>query len=50
MKSKIHNDKYINTYTPSGTNINFKIIINNHTKTLNLDIYSLPGTKQNKIN
>ena len=46
MKSKIFNYKYINTYKPSDTNINFEIVANNHTKTLNFDIYALPGTKQ----
>ena len=46
LKSKIFVDKYIKTYTPSETKIDFKIVANNNKKTLNLDIYDLPGLKQ----
>ena len=46
LKSKIFDDKYIKTYTPKETKMDFKIVVNDNKKTLNLDIYDLPGTKQ----
>ena len=45
-KSKIFDDKYTKTLTANEQKIKFEIVSNNNTKTLNLDIYDLPGTKQ----
>ena len=46
LKSKIFDDKYTKTLTANVQKIKFDIISNNNKKTVNLEIYDLPGTKQ----